>query len=150
MLDYANVQLTNTAVKKAVRVGRRKWIFILVQQITLRLDCPFRKSTRQIWGGLNQPVFFQAGHCLLESILQIGIRRWHRGSGPWACVHLGGPRQRLRVDIFPDVRQFAISDGNCEDPIVLERLIRGYDSPLSEADDQNPVSLRYEFKGLWE
>jgi hypothetical protein len=31
--------------------------------------------------------------------------------------------------------------------MVLERLIRGYDSPRSEADDQNPVSLRYEFGG---
>src|SRR5882757_3644034 len=64
-------------------------------------------------------------------------------------VHLRGPRQCLRVDKLPDVRQFAISNGNGEDPIVLERLIRGFDFPLSEADDQNPVSLRYEFKGLW-
>jgi hypothetical protein len=50
----------------------------------------------------------------------------------------------LRVDILPDVRQFAISNGNGEDPMVLERLIRGFDSPRSEADDHNPVSLRYE------
>src|SRR5208282_6853665 len=62
---------------------------------------------------------------------------------------LGGPRQCLRVDILPDVRQFAISNGNGEDPIVLERPIRGFDSPRSEADDQNPVSLRYELGGLW-
>src|SRR6202040_1803175 len=41
-------------------------------------------------------------------------------------------------------------DGNGEGPIVLERLIRGFDSPRSEADDQNPVSLRYELGGLWE
>jgi len=53
------------------------------------------------------------------------------------------------VDIFPDVRQFAISNGNGEDPMVLERLIRGFDSPRSEADDHNPVSLRYELGGLW-
>src|SRR5450631_793666 len=72
------------------------------------------------------------------------------GSGPGARVHLGGPRQCLRVDILPDVRQFAISNGNGEDPIVLERPIRGFDSPPSEADDQNPVSLRYELGGLWE
>ena len=55
----------------------------------------------------------------------------------------------MRVDILPDVRQFAISNGNGEDPMVLERLIRGFDSPRSEADDQNPVSLRYELGGLW-
>src|ERR1700723_3753702 len=64
-------------------------------------------------------------------------------------VHLRGPRQCLRVDILPDVRQFAISNGNGEDPMVLERPIRGFDSPRSEADDQNPVSLRYELRGLW-
>src|SRR6266704_6905068 len=63
--------------------------------------------------------------------------------------HLGGPRQCLRVDILPDVRQFAISNGNGEDKIVLERLIRWFDSPRSEADDQNPVSLRYELGGFW-
>src|ERR1700720_2136435 len=71
------------------------------------------------------------------------------GSGPGTRVHLGGPRQCLRVDILPDVRQFAISNGNGEDPMVLKRLIRGFDSPRSEADDQNPVSLRYELGGLW-
>src|SRR6202023_2400396 len=71
------------------------------------------------------------------------------GSGPGARVHLGGPRQCLRVDILPDVRQFAISNGNGEDPMVLERPIRGFDSARSEADDQNPVSLRYELGGLW-
>ena len=71
------------------------------------------------------------------------------GSGLGARVHLGGPRQCLRVDILPDVRQFAISNGNGEDPTVLKRPVRGFDSPRSEADDQNPVSLRYEFGGLW-
>ena len=67
----------------------------------------------------------------------------------WARVYLGGPRQCLRVDILPDVRQFAISNGNGEDPMVLERPIRGFDSPRGEADDQNPVALGYEFGGLW-
>ena len=71
------------------------------------------------------------------------------GSGPGSCIHLGGPRQCLRVDILPDVRQFAISNDNVEDPMVLKRPIRGFDSPRSEADDQNPVSLRYELGGLW-
>src|SRR5450631_1888099 len=37
-------------------------------------------------------------------------------------VHLRGPRQCLRVDILPDVRQFAVSNCNGEDPVVLERL----------------------------
>ena len=55
----------------------------------------------------------------------------------------------MRVDILPDVRQFAISNGDGEDPIVLERFIGGYDFPHSEADDQNPVSPRNEFKALW-
>src|SRR5579863_1673633 len=32
--------------------------------------------------------------------------------------------------------------------MVLERLIRGFDSPRSEADDQNAVSLRYELRGI--
>src|SRR5450755_4529988 len=68
---------------------------------------------------------------------------------PGARGSLGGPRQCLRVDILPDVRHFAISNGNGEDPMVLERPIRGFDSPRSEADDKNPVSLRYEFGGLW-
>src|ERR1700730_9968763 len=71
------------------------------------------------------------------------------GSGPGARVRLGSPRQCLRVDILPDVRQFAISNGNGEDPMVLERPIRCFDSPRSEADDQNPVSLRYELGGHW-
>src|SRR5580700_4074292 len=74
--------------------------------------------------------------------------RWVREPG--ARGHLGGPRQCLRVDILPDVLQFAISNGNGEDPIVLECPIRGFDSPPSEADDQNPVSLPYELGGLWE
>src|ERR1700723_950385 len=71
------------------------------------------------------------------------------GSGPGARGRLGGPRQCLRVDILPDVRQFAILNRNVEDPMVLECLISGLDSPPSEADDHNPVSLRYELGGLW-
>src|ERR1035441_2881397 len=71
------------------------------------------------------------------------------GSGPGARGRLGGPREGLRVDVLPDLRQLAISNGNGEDPMVLERPIRGFDSPRSDADDQNPVSLRHEFGGLW-
>src|SRR5476651_1189398 len=74
-------------------------------------------------------------------------RRWPALRQP-GRVHLRGPRQGLRVDILPDLRHFAISNGNVEDPVVLERLIRGFDFPRSDADDQNPVSLRYEFGGL--
>src|ERR1019366_3848901 len=76
-------------------------------------------------------------------------RRWPALRQP-GRVHLRGSRQCLRVDILPDVRQFAISNGNGEDPMVLELPIRGFDCPGSEADDQNPVSLRYELGGLWE
>src|ERR1700722_17093707 len=68
---------------------------------------------------------------------------------PPGRVHLRGPRQCLRVDILPDVLHFAVSNGNGEDPVVLERLSRRFDFPRSDADDQNPVSLRHEFGGLW-
>jgi hypothetical protein len=71
------------------------------------------------------------------------------GAGLGARGHLGGPHQGLGVDILPDLRHFAISNGDGEDPIVLERLIRGLDFPRSDADDQNPVSLRYELGGQW-
>jgi len=69
---------------------------------------------------------------------------------PGARGSLGGPSQCLRVDILPDVRQFAISKGNGEDPMVLPGPIRGFDTARSEADNQNSVSLRYELGGLWE
>ena len=74
---------------------------------------------------------------------------WYRCPAlePGARGSLGGPRQCLRVDILPDVRQFAISKGNGEDPMVLPGPIRGFDSARSEADNQNPVSLRYELGG---
>src|ERR1700721_190315 len=63
-------------------------------------------------------------------------------------VHLRGPRQCLRVDVFPDVGQFAVPDRDGEDPVILERLVRGFDLSLREADDQDPVSLRYELPGF--
>src|ERR1700729_3041796 len=63
-------------------------------------------------------------------------------------VPLRGPRESLRVNVLPDLRHFAISNGNVEDPIVLERLIRGFDFARSDADDQNPISLRHEFGRL--
>ena len=59
-----------------------------------------------------------------------------------------GPRQCLRVDVLSDVRQLAAPDGNGEDEMVLESLVRGFDFPLREADDQDPVSLRYELPGF--
>src|SRR6202051_3406238 len=60
-----------------------------------------------------------------------------------------GPRQCLRVDVFPDPRYLAVLNGDGEDPVVLERSIRGFDFARSDADDQNPVPLRDEFGGLW-
>src|ERR1700719_1035895 len=63
-------------------------------------------------------------------------------------VHMRGPRQCLRVDVLPDIRQLAVPDGNGEDEMVLESLVRGFDFPLGEADDQDPVSLRYELPGF--
>src|SRR6202140_164311 len=41
-------------------------------------------------------------------------------------VPLRGPREGLRVDILPDLRQLAISNGKVADPIVFARLIRGF------------------------
>src|ERR1700693_3365868 len=55
-------------------------------------------------------------------------RRWPALRQP-GRVPLRGPREGLRVDILPDLRQLAMSNGNIEDPIVLERLIRGFDFP---------------------
>src|SRR6202007_1715055 len=54
-------------------------------------------------------------------------------------VRLRGPRQRLRVDILPDVGQSAVPDRDGENPVVLERLVRGFDLPPGEADDEDPV-----------
>jgi hypothetical protein len=70
--------------------------------------------------------------------------RWVRA---WGSRPSRWPAPVLACHILPDVRHFAISNGNGENPIVLERPIRAFDSPRSEADDQNPVSLRYEFGG---
>src|SRR5579862_2436615 len=81
--------------------------------------------------------------------IQLAETKQRDGSGLRARVRLGGPRQCLRVDIFPDVRQFAISNGNGEDPMIIERPIRGFDSPPSKANDQNPVSQRDELGGFW-
>ncbi len=60
-------------------------------------------------------------------------------SGSGARVQFGSSRQCLRVDVFSDGSQFAISNGNVENPMVLERLIRGFDSPSSETDHHNSV-----------
>ena len=69
------------------------------------------------------------------------------GSGSRAPVHLGGPRQRLRVDILPDVRRPAVPNGDGENEMILERPVRGLDLTPCETNDQDPVSLRYEFGG---
>src|SRR6202043_237218 len=75
-------------------------------------DAPFARPDGRRWGALRQP----------------------------GRVPLRGPREGLRVNVLPDLRHFAISNGNVEDPIVLERLMGGFDFPRSNADDQNPVS----------
>ena len=67
-----------------------------------------------------------------DPAIQLAEKKQHDGSGRGARGRLGGPRQCLRVDILPDVRQFAISNGNGEDPMVLERLIHSFDSSPSE------------------
>ena len=85
---------------------------------------------------------------VIDRLLRPDGRRWPALRKP-GRVHLRGPREGLRVDILPDLRQLAISNGDVEDPIVLERLIRGFDFPRSDADDQNPVSLRHELGRRW-
>src|SRR6202171_1444605 len=111
----------------------------LLAEYTPKPGNPFTEAT--------DPVMMIDPPSLTLRIVSCGIGL--DGSGPGARGHLGCPRQCLRVDILPDVRQFAISNGNGEDPMVLELPIRGFDSPRSDADDQNPVSLRYELGGLW-
>src|SRR3984885_13707653 len=81
--------------------------------------------------------------------VQIAETKQRDGSGPGVRGRLGGPRQGLRVDILTDVRQFAILNRKVENPVVLERPVCGFDSPSGEADNQNPVPLRYELGGLW-
>jgi len=51
-------------------------------------------------------------------------------------------RQGLGVDVLPDFCQFAISNGDVEDPIVLERPGGGLDLHSSDSNGQNPASLR--------
>jgi hypothetical protein len=70
------------------------------------------------------------------------------GSVIAVCIWLGGPCQRLFIDILPNVRQFAISNCDVEDPVILERFIRGFDFSSSETDEQDPVSLRHELGRL--
>src|ERR1700722_1695989 len=50
-------------------------------------------------------------------------------------LRLRGPRQCLGVDVLPDVRHLAASNDDGEDPVVLERLIRGFDLSRGGADD---------------
>src|ERR1700692_4513510 len=73
----------------------------------------------------------------------------HRYVSAWGSRASRRPCQCLRVDVLLDPRQLAVSNSDVEDPLVFERLIRGFDFPRSDADDQNPVSLRHEFGGLW-
>src|ERR1700724_812157 len=63
---------------------------------------------------------------LIHRLRRFDGRRWPALRRP-GRVHLRGPRQRLRVDILPDLCHLAVSNGDGEDPVVLERLIRGFD-----------------------
>src|SRR5579864_6336700 len=63
--------------------------------------------------------------------------RWVSAGGS----RLGGPRQCLRVDILTDVRHFAISNGNGEDPMVLERPIRGFEDRKSTRLNSSHMSI---------
>ena len=113
----------------------------------MSVEITFHKPTFGYLSDLGERV---GDHALTEiRRLQIAKTKQRDGSGPGARGHLGGPRHCLRVDILPDVRQFAIPNGNVKNSVVLERPVGGFDSPSSEADDQNPVSLRYEFGGHW-
>ena len=76
--------------------------------------------------------------------LRSSVERLDQLSGE--TLHLRGLRQCLRVDVFPDVCEFPVSNGYCEDPMILEHLIRRFSRPLGESDDENPISLRYEFR----
>jgi hypothetical protein len=60
-----------------------------------------------------------------------------------------GSRVRACSSISPEVRVRGVENDRAAlaHQIVLERPISSYDSPPCEADDQNPVSLRYEFGG---
>jgi integrase len=49
-----------------------------------------------------------------------------------------------------ELRHLAASNGDGENPVVPERPIRGLNFSPGDADDQNPVSLRHVFGGLWE
>ena len=71
------------------------------------------------------------------------------GSQLEACDRLGSPRQCLRVNILSDLRQFAILNGNVEDPIIHKCPIRRFDSPNSGADDHDSIALCDEFRRLW-
>lgn len=51
------------------------------------------------------------------------------------------------IQIFADVGQLAISDSDGEDPVILERLVRGLDLACGEADHEHPVALSDNSKG---
>lgn len=67
---------------------------------------------------------------------------------PGVSGRLGCTGQRLGVDVLPDLRQFAFSNSDVENPVVPERLIGGLDFSRGAADGQNPVSLCHEFGRL--
>src|SRR5579864_8722683 len=73
--------------------------------------------------------------------IQIAETKQRDGSGLGARGRLGGPRQCLSVDILTDARHFAISNGNGEDPMVLERPIRGFEDRKSTRLNSSHMSI---------
>jgi hypothetical protein len=70
-----------------------------------------------------------------------------RGHCPLRIMDISSMRLRMiraqRKSLKPCI------NSNGDDKMVRERPIRGFDFARTEADDQNPVALRYEFEGLW-
>src|ERR1700676_4520272 len=87
------------------------------------LDCSYIGISLQL--GIRRARGLRGGDPrLIHRLPRPDGRRWPALRQP-GRVHLRGPRQGLGVDVLPDVRQFAISNGDGEDPVVLERLIGG-------------------------
>ena len=65
-------------------------------------------------------------------------------SGRRGRVLFRGSRKSLRVDVLPNSRQLAVTDGDGPCPVVFERPLRGFDRAFRESDDHDAVSLGHE------